>query len=758
MAIITPRITLVALLTVVLGISSRGHAQEQPQPTRTVEYKSIGDVRLHVHLFEPADHRKTDERAAIVFFFGGGWNGGSPSQFYPHCAHLASRGMVAMAAEYRVKNRHGTTPFECVMDGKSVIRWIRTHASELGIDPDRVAAGGGSAGGHVAAAIATVPGLDEPGEDLATSAVPDALVLFNPVYDNGPLGYGHARVRDRYEEISPIHNIRPGMPPAIVFLGTKDALIPVATADTFKAKMEGVGSRSELMLFKGAPHGFFNYGRGDGQAYRDTVRAMDTFLESLGFLTADATPRDRPNILFCIADDWGWRHASAYGDPVVQTPAFDRIAREGVLFEHAYVSSPSCTPSRNSILTGQYHWRLGPGANLWSWLDRKHPVYPLLLRDAGYHVGFWRKSWGPGKLELGGYEEGEHPAGTRYPKGLASFLADRPADAPFCFWLGASDPHRGYTLGSGRASGMNIDDVPVPGFYPDVEQIRSDIADYYFEVQRFDRDVAAAIQLLEDAGELEDTIVVITGDHGMPFPRCKANLYDMGVRVPLAIRWGRNIELHEGEAAIGERVDALVSLVDLAPTFLTAAAVDVPDVMSGVAMQPLVAATNEGRSDAPWRTHVVFGRERHTAGRPGGGGYPARGIRTASWSYIRNYEPNRWPAADPPNFADCDPHNGVGANLTKGWILQNRDSPDGRRFYEWSFAKRPAEELYDMVNDPDQLNNLSDDPEYASQKARLAALLNGELRATGDPRALDERVEFDSFPYFGGGVWRNPEK
>ena len=470
------------------------------------------------------------------------------------------------------------------------------------------------------------------------------------------------------------------------------------------------------------------------------VSRLSLALLAPALLPASGEP-ERPNILFCIADDWGWPHAGAYGDPVVATPAFDRVAREGVLFEHAYVSSPSCTPSRNAILTGQHHWRLGAGANLWSWLDVGHSVYPLLLEEAGYHVGHWRKSWGPGRLALGGYE-GTHPAGKRYAGGFAAFLEARPQGAPFCFWLGASDPHRGYERGSGEASGMDLASVPVPGFFPDTHDVRSDIADYYFEVQRFDRDVARALAVLEELGELENTIVVVTGDHGMPFPRCKANLYDMGVRVPLAIRWGAGIE--------PSTQSAFVSLVDLAPTFLEAAGIEVPEEMTGRSLLPL----SRGEEPVSARAHVVFGRERHTAGRPGGVGYPARGIRTAGWAYLRNYAPGRWPAGDPPLYMDCDPHAGRGEGLTKGAILALEHSTEGRRFYDWSFGKRPAEELYDLGRDPDQLVNLAADPEHATRKARLSALLEAELVATDDPRARGDAEEFDAFPYFGGGNWK----
>ncbi len=282
-------LSVISILLSSPGLAAPKQRLKRPRPDRSVVYKQVGGATLKLHIFEPSDHAPTDKRPAIVFFFGGGWIGGSPSQFYPHCAYLASRGMVAMAADYRVKSRNKTTPFECVEDGQSAIRWVRAHAAELGIDPERIAAGGGSAGGHVAAATATVPSLVESSDDQGVDFRPNALVLFNPVYDNGPGGYGYDRVKDRYREISPIHNIHPGMPPAIVFLGTKDKLVPVKTAKAFQSKMKAVGSRSDLVLFEGEPHGFFNFGRGDGSNYRMTVRAMDKFLTSLGWLKGQPT-------------------------------------------------------------------------------------------------------------------------------------------------------------------------------------------------------------------------------------------------------------------------------------------------------------------------------------------------------------------------------------------------------------------------------------------------------------------------------------
>jgi acetyl esterase/lipase len=256
---------------------------------RAVVYKTVGDVRLPIHIFEPpAEFARP--RPAIVFFFGGGWSGGTPTQFTNQCAYLASRGMVAASAEYRVHSRHGVTPFECISDGKSAVWWLRAHAGELGIDPARIAAGGGSAGGHVAACTATIAAFGEPGEDLGVSSVPGALVLFNPVLDTtlDPGGLGK-RFEGRAQEASPVHHVRAGLPPTIVFHGTADECVPVSVAEAYAEKARAAGNRCELMTFEGEPHGFFNYGRGDGHCYTETMRATDRFLASLGWLEGEPT-------------------------------------------------------------------------------------------------------------------------------------------------------------------------------------------------------------------------------------------------------------------------------------------------------------------------------------------------------------------------------------------------------------------------------------------------------------------------------------
>lgn len=262
------------------------------KPDRLITYKQVGDVELRLHAFEPVGHRKADKAPAIVFFFGGGFRVGHPGQFYAHSAYLASRGMVAFSAEYRTESVHGTEPDAAVADARSAIRWLRANAVDLGIDPERIAAGGGSAGGFLAAAAAALSVLDEPGEDLTVSSRPDTLILFN-----GPLD-GSARP-DRirgtdltWREVSPLHNITAGFPPMAFFTGAEDALIPPSQIDAIRDAMAAAGSRLDLFVYPGQKHGFFNFDRGGGVYYRITLREADRFLESLGWLSGPPTLED----------------------------------------------------------------------------------------------------------------------------------------------------------------------------------------------------------------------------------------------------------------------------------------------------------------------------------------------------------------------------------------------------------------------------------------------------------------------------------
>jgi len=455
--------------------------------------------------------------------------------------------------------------------------------------------------------------------------------------------------------------------------------------------------------------------------------------------------QDQPNILFVIADDWSWPHAGIYGDPAIRTPHFDRVAREGILFEHAYVSSPSCTPSRASILTGQWFWRLGGGANLYGPLPPEHPVYTGLLEENGYYVGFTRKGWAPGELGL----RERNPAGTRY-ESFASFLEQRPDGQPFCFWFGTSDPHRPYVPGSGAESGIPVGDIKVPSIFPDHADIRGDIADYYLEVQRLDTELGEMLEMLEAGNELDHTVVVVTSDNGMPFPRAKSNVYDMGVRVPLAIRWPE-------QAAGGKIISDLVSLTDLAPTFLDIGGVPVPQVMTGRSLMNHLLSGQSGQIDTT-RTEIFFGKERHVPSQeaPDGGGYPVRAIRTHDYLYIRNFRPDRWPAGTP-NFerAFIYPawYADVDGGPTKNYMIDFSDVDDQHhRLFESAFGKRPGEELYDLRNDPDQWHNVAADPAYTMIKKELWNRLMKTLHETGDPRVKGHGDFFDLQHYTGGIV------
>ena len=333
------------------------------------------------------------------------------------------------------------------------------------------------------------------------------------------------------------------------------------------------------------------------------------------YLFAFAAHGKQPNILFCISDDQSYAHTGANGDPVVKTPAFDRVAREGIRFTRTFCDAPTCGPSRSAILTGQSIWRLEEAGNLWSTLPKKFITYPEVLAKAGYSVGFTGKAWSPGRLSAGGRDS--NPAGmefqkrklkpsfkwmrnTDYAANFDDFLGQVKEDQPFCFWLGTSEPHRGYELGAGKRTGKDPSKVIVPGIFPDNSIVRNDILDYYVEVEHFDKMVARAIRSLEKLGQLDNTIVVVTSDHGMPFPRAKASLYDAGTHVPLAIRWPKGIRKP------GRVSHALVNLSDLAPTFLEAAGISIPKMMIGKALTDILKDKTKVKREA-----AFIAMERH---------------------------------------------------------------------------------------------------------------------------------------------------
>lgn len=505
----------------------------------------------------------------------------------------------------------------------------------------------------------------------------------------------------------------------------------------------------------------------------------------------------RPNIVFAFADDWG-RHAGAYAqidgsgtiNDCVSTPNIDRIAKEGVLFRSAFVSSPSCTPCRSSLLSGQHFWRTGRGAILIGGVwDGSQPSFPLLLKESGYHIGKSHKVWSPGSAlvdPFGGKGAHYEKSGGRFNlfsqhvtnnerKGkeiqqakqelfhevlgnFNTFLADRANDQPFCYWFGPTNVHRKWIKGSGKSLwNINPDDFrgKLPPFLPDVPEIRQDLADYFGEVAAFDAAVGVLLRRLEEIGELDNTLVVVSGDHGAPgFPHGKCNLYDFGSRVSLAIRWGG--------AKPGRVIDDLVSLADLAPTFLELSGVSIPDSMTGRSLAGHLQSDLTGQIDPTWN-EVFIGRERHVAdARADYMPYPQRAIRTHEFLYIINFRPDRWPLGDPyrleedssPAVEELTEATRVtlpdeDAGPTKAWLVGMRNDPQWKKFFDAAYGKRPREELYDLRKDPYQINNVADDPVYAQQRVQLEQRLLNELVATEDPRMVDEGRFFETPPMSG---------
>ena len=506
----------------------------------------------------------------------------------------------------------------------------------------------------------------------------------------------------------------------------------------------------------------------------------------------------KPNIVFAFADDWG-RYASAYGklepggpNDVVQTPNFDRIAKEGVLFTNAFVNAPSCTPCRSSLLSGQYFFRTGRGAILQGAIwDESIPTYPLLLEKANYRIGHSYKVWSPGtprNAPYGATRTAYNRAGNKFSgfsqyvsraknaddakrellneagSNFSDFLSGRKLREPFCYWFGPTNCHRKWIRGSGKKLwGIDPESLKgkIPPFLPDNEIVREDFADYLGEVQAFDAGLGELIKMLEDMNELERTIIVVSGDHGIPgFPRGKCNLYDFGVAVPLAIRWGKDIP--GAPVKRGRVVEDFVNLPDLAPTFLDAAKVPIPKVMTGKSLVPLLRSTKDGLIDAR-RDHVVVGRERHVAkARLQNLPYPQRAIRTKSFLYIRNYKPDRWPMGVAPGYGlpagalpslEALTNNTFGAfgdldaSPTKAWIALHKDDPGVDVYFDFAFGRRPAEELYDLRTDPHQMKNVAADGKYEDAKSMLSERLMNTLRANGDPRVTGDGTTYDKPPF-----------
>lgn len=508
-----------------------------------------------------------------------------------------------------------------------------------------------------------------------------------------------------------------------------------------------------------------------------------------------ANPQRRPNIFFFFADDWG-RYAGIYKtNPInnsIRTPGFDRVGREGVCFTNAHINAPSCTPSRSALFSGQYFYRTGRGAILRPALwDNAIPVFPLLLEKSGYDIGFTYKAWSPGSpanAPFGGARTQFNRAGKRFNRfsqevtsqvaagkdreaakeeiykecldNFEMFLTARRKSQqgetkPFCYFFGPTNTHRSWEKGSGKALwDLNPGDLEgkLPKFLPDVPEVREDFCDYLGEVLALDAVLQRFLQKLEEMGELDNTVIVLSGDHGIPgFPRAKCNLYNIGTEVALLLRWGNKIKG-------GRTVEDFVNLMDLAPTFLEIAGEPPPDCMTGRSILPLLLSDKSGQID-PTRDGVITGRERHVeTARAGLLPYPQRALRTREFLYIRNFAPERWPMGEPPRenthaFADMD------GGPTKTWLLAHGPESGWKKYWDYAFAKRPAEELYDLRNDPDCLVNVAGDARYETQKERLASRLMRVLQETGDPRVTGDRRAFEQPPFAGPGtIERRPTR
>jgi N-sulfoglucosamine sulfohydrolase len=469
------------------------------------------------------------------------------------------------------------------------------------------------------------------------------------------------------------------------------------------------------------------------------------------------TTEELPNILFCISDDQSWVHTSITGTPDLCTPGFERVAREGILFKNAYCAAPSCAPSRASILSGRHIYDLKEGGLLFGGIRKDIDLFSDLLQKNGYDVGYTGKVYGPGNMDGESYWGEEEIMGREYMKyrmrsseevgpydysrNFKKFLKNnKKAGKPFLFWYGSYEPHRPFDQGIGAQNGINADSVPVPDFLPDNSEIRTDIADYLYEIEWFDSHLLRMINLLEKKGELDNTIIIVTSDNGMPFPRAKATLYEYGTHMPLAIMWGDRIKG-------GRTVDDFINTIDFAPTLLEAAGMDIPEAMTGSSFLDILQSSKEGLID-PQRNMVVTAIERHTYCRPGGLPYPSRGIRKDNWTYIMNFEPERYPAGHPKFKGHTKQVYGdVDGGITKDYMIENKDEANLANLFELGFGKRPMEELYNLSSDQFQLNNLAYDTAYASIKAELKTDLFEYLTDTHDPRMKGESP-WDYYPYF----------
>jgi uncharacterized sulfatase len=517
-----------------------------------------------------------------------------------------------------------------------------------------------------------------------------------------------------------------------------------------------------------------------------------TFISSSLLLAAAFTSQagekgQKPNILFAISDDQSYIHTSFGGCTFVKTPAFDRVAKEGVYFTNCYAGSPGCAPSRSSLVTGRHHWQNEQsGQHASSWL-KKYVPFVDVLDESGYYTGRTGKGVGPfryaqsaedslwRKGDAAGiahsniqYQKGSE-ADERFANGIGLdnyfenfkyFMENRQEAKPFFFWYGAKEPHRDYEKDSWKRNGKKLEDAVVPAFLPDNAIVRGDLLDYAVEIEWFDLHLKRMLDYLEETGELDNTIVIVTADNGMPFPRAKANAYEYGVHVPLAIRYPKGFPG-------GRVVTGPVSFVDFAPTILELAGASHTGMqaITGKSMKSILESKKQG-DELETREYVFTGRERHSSSRYLNWGYPQRAIHNKDYLLIWNQKPERWPAGAPqrikPGTGDeLLPMYGIDENgihhsdwaftdidacPSKTYIVENYQDETVRAYFELAHGKRPEFELFHVASDPFCMNNLFGQQDYQAVGDKLRKALLAELKRTNDPRVTGPDPEvFDSY-------------
>lgn len=470
---------------------------------------------------------------------------------------------------------------------------------------------------------------------------------------------------------------------------------------------------------------------------------------------------DHPNLLIMMSDDQSFPHASAYGSKMISTPNFDKVAKEGALFTNAFCAAPGCSPSRASFLTGRHIWQIEEAGTHASSFPSKYSTFMRQLKDKGYHTGYTGKGWGPGNWKIS--DRDENPAGPiygskkgNYAQAFKTFINDKPKDKPFAFWFGSSDPHRAFKKGSGLDSGKKLTDAEVPAFLPDSSEIRNDLLDYAFEVERFDNDCGKFLDILTHEGMMDNTMIIVTSDNGMAFPYAKANCTEYGIHMPLAVCWKKKIPANQ-------TVSKLVGFIDLTATIHHAFDIknEGEHPISGKSFLELLMENQ--KTTTPVHQQKIFaGRERHSSSRYNTLGYPQRCIRTNQFLLVRNYKPERWPAGPGqknkkgPNSELGPKHNGyhdIDACPTLDYLIKGRSDSTISKYFHLAVSKRNYEQLFNIIEDPYCINDLVGKPEYKEKHKELADQLTNYLVQTKDPRENGNGDIFETYPRYSSIRW-----